>query len=127
MIGLTRPVILSTTTKGNKLMIIETDNFLATKKTIDITPTWEWVVKIAIMALENPDADAEAKQGAREELLRLARAFDQVQADRIKAEEVSTIGELLDEQRETKLSELQIRQNVELAEDVQKILDKIGD
>lgn len=94
---------------------------------IDITPTWEWAVGIHIMCLENPDADAEAKQGAREELLRLARAYDQVQADRIKAEEISTIGELLDEQRETKLSELQIRQNVELAEDVQKILDEIGD
>lgn len=96
-------------------------------KTIDITPTWEWAVKVHMMALENPNADESVKQGARDEIIRLARAFDQVQADRIKAEEISTIGELLDEQRETKLSELQIRHNVELAEDVQKILDKIGD
>lgn len=94
---------------------------------IDMTPTWEWAVSIHMMCLENPSADAEAKQGARDEIMRLARAFDQVQADRRKAEEVSTIGELLDEQRETKLSELQIRHNVELAEDVQKILDNIGD
>lgn len=96
-------------------------------KTIDMTPTWASTVHILMMCLENPKADEEAKQCARDEILRLARAFDQVQADRRKAEEVSTIGELLDEQRETRLSELQIRQNVELAYDVQKILDDIGD
>lgn len=54
--------------------------------TIDMTPTWEWAVSIHIMCLENPNADAEAKQGAREELLRLARAFDQVQEQRVSAE-----------------------------------------
>ena len=53
---------------------------------IDMTPTWEWAVSIHIMCLENPNADAEAKQGAREELLRLARAFDQVQAERVQRE-----------------------------------------
>ena len=55
-------------------------------KTIDITPTWEWAVKVHLMALKNPDADESVKQGARDEIIRLARAFDQVQADRVQRE-----------------------------------------
>lgn len=49
--------------------------------TIDMTPTWEWAVKIHLMALENPDADEGVKQGARDEIIRLARAFDDVQKE----------------------------------------------
>lgn len=48
---------------------------------IDMTPTWEWAVKIHMMALENPNADESVKQGARDEIIRLARAFDEVQKE----------------------------------------------
>ena len=57
-------------------------------KTIDMTPTWEWAVKIHIMALENPDADESVKQGARDEIIRLARAYDQYQADRVRMDDI---------------------------------------
>ena len=56
--------------------------------TIDMTPTWEWAVKIHIMALENPDADEDVKQGARDEIIRLARAYDQVQSDRVRMDDI---------------------------------------
>ena len=56
------------------------------KTTIDMTPTWEWAVRIHLMALENPDTDESVKQGARDEIIRLARAFDQVQEQRVSAE-----------------------------------------
>ena len=58
------------------------------KTTIDMTPTWEWAVKIHIMALENPDADEDVKQGARDEIIRLARAYDQHQADRVRMDDI---------------------------------------
>ena len=61
-------------------------------KTIDMTPTWEWAVKIHIMALENPNADESVKQGARDEIIRLARAFDQVQADRVQMNDIALEG-----------------------------------
>ena len=49
---------------------------------IDMTPTWEWAVKIHMMALENPNADESVKQGARDEIIRLARAYDLHQSER---------------------------------------------
>jgi hypothetical protein len=61
-------------------------------KTIDMTPTWEWAVKVHMMALENPNADESVKQGAREEIIRLARAFDQVQADRVQMNDIALEG-----------------------------------
>jgi len=61
-------------------------------KTIDMTPTWEWAVKVHLMALENPNADESVKQGAREEIIRLARAFDQVQADRVQMNDIALEG-----------------------------------
>lgn len=45
-------------------------------KTINITPTWEAAVKIYMACLENPKATKEAKDGARADILRLAKAFD---------------------------------------------------
>jgi hypothetical protein len=48
-------------------------------QTIDMTPTWETAASIYCMVLENPDADASAKENARDEIIRLARAFDDVQ------------------------------------------------
>jgi hypothetical protein len=55
---------------------------------IDMTPTWEWAVKIHMMALENPNADESVKQGARDEIIRLARAYDLHQSERKQLDEM---------------------------------------
>lgn len=46
---------------------------------IDITPTWEAAVHVYLMVLE--DGTEEGKAMAREELLRLARNYDQLTAE----------------------------------------------
>ena len=46
---------------------------------IDMTPTWEAAVRMHLMCIEHGDSE-KAKQGAREELLRLGRAYDAVQS-----------------------------------------------
>jgi len=43
---------------------------------VDLTPTWEFAVKIYIEVLENANASHEGKQVAREELLKLAQLVD---------------------------------------------------
>jgi len=48
-------------------------------RTIDMTPTWETAVRIYMMVLE--DGTEEGKETAREELLRLARQYDELVAD----------------------------------------------
>jgi len=48
-------------------------------KTIDITPTWEAAVRIYLLVLE--DGEEKGKEMAREELLRLARQYDDLVAD----------------------------------------------
>ena len=50
-------------------------------QTIDVTPTWEAAVQIYVAVLQNPDAEFSARQGAMEELLRLARIVDGLIAD----------------------------------------------
>tara|TARA_R110000737_G_C14355439_1_gene445889 strand:- start:212 stop:382 length:171 start_codon:yes stop_codon:yes gene_type:complete len=45
----------------------------------DMTPTWETAVRIHLMCIENGDNE-NAKQGARDEIIRLARAYDAVQS-----------------------------------------------
>jgi len=50
-------------------------------RTIDMTPTWAAAIKIYLYVLENPNAPPEARASARYEILRLARAFDQMNAD----------------------------------------------
>lgn len=50
-------------------------------KTIDLTPTWEAAVRIYCTVLMNEDAPYSSKQAAQEELLRLARAVDERQAE----------------------------------------------
>lgn len=45
-------------------------------QTIDVTPTWEAAVRIFVAVLQNPDAEFSAREGAMEELLRLARIVD---------------------------------------------------
>jgi len=51
-------------------------------KTIDITPTWEYAVKIYIAVLENDNASTESKHNARAELTYLAKMVDRLQAER---------------------------------------------
>ena len=48
-------------------------------KHIDVTPTWEQAVHIYLMVLENGTDNGKAS--AREELLRLARNYDQLTAE----------------------------------------------
>lgn len=55
-------------------------------KTIDITPSWETAVRIYLLVLE--DGTEEGKVTAREELLRLARQYDDLTAD-MKQEEAA--------------------------------------
>jgi len=55
-------------------------------RTIDMTPTWETAVRIYMMVLE--DGTDESKVTAREELLRLARNYDQLTAE-LKQEEAA--------------------------------------
>lgn len=43
---------------------------------VDVTPTWEFAVKIYIEVLENENASYEGKQAAREELIKLAQLVD---------------------------------------------------
>lgn len=45
-------------------------------KTIDLTPTWETAVRVYMAVLRNPDADADAVDGAEKEILRVARIAD---------------------------------------------------
>lgn len=47
-------------------------------RTIDLTPSWETAVRIYIMVLEN--GEEKGKIAAREELMRLARNYDQLTA-----------------------------------------------
>jgi hypothetical protein len=48
-------------------------------RTIDMTPSWETAVRIYIMVLE--DGEEKGKEMAREELMRLARQYDDLTAD----------------------------------------------
>lgn len=45
-------------------------------QTIDLTPTWETAVRIYMAVLRNPEASAEAVEGAKQEILRVARIAD---------------------------------------------------
>ena len=55
-------------------------------RTIDMTPTWETAVRIYLMVLE--DGEEKGKEMAREELMRLARNYDQLTAE-LKVEEAA--------------------------------------
>ena len=50
-------------------------------QTIDVTPTWEEIMPLLVTVLTNADAPAEAKRNVREELLRLARRVDELNAE----------------------------------------------
>lgn len=49
-----------------------------TTKTVRLVPTWAAAVSICIMCLDNPKGSYEGKQAARDELMRLARAMDEI-------------------------------------------------
>lgn len=49
-------------------------------KSIDLTPTWETAVQIYLLVLE--EGTEEGKVTARDELLRLARTYDALIADK---------------------------------------------
>jgi hypothetical protein len=52
-------------------------------KTIDLTPTWEAAVMIYCQVLQNPEAADAAIINAQEDLLKLARYVDKLQAEKI--------------------------------------------
>lgn len=45
-------------------------------ESIDITPTWQAIIPIIVMTLENPDASFEALKTAESELQRMAKLAD---------------------------------------------------
>lgn len=49
-------------------------------KTVPLVPTWAAAMSICIMCLDNHSASPEAHMAAREEIMRLARAMDEIQA-----------------------------------------------
>lgn len=49
-----------------------------TGSTINLTPTWEFVVQVCLAVLENPDASVSGKTEARVEIMRLARMVDKM-------------------------------------------------
>ena len=49
-------------------------------ETIDITPSWAYVVSIYLLVLDNPDASASGRLNAKEEIMRLARMVDKINA-----------------------------------------------
>jgi len=50
-------------------------------RTFDLTPSWETAVAIYMAVLENPNASPEGRTTARDEIYRLARAFDDLNAE----------------------------------------------
>ena len=65
-------------------------------RTIDMTPTWAAAIKIYLYVLENPNAPPEARASARYEILRLARAFDQMNVEREREREIEHLGQVTD-------------------------------
>ena len=49
---------------------------------VKMIPTWECAVQIYMSVLENPNANEEGKQSARLEILRLTKAFDQMNQEK---------------------------------------------
>lgn len=53
-------------------MTIKTNN----PRTETMTPSWEAAVQICMAVLQNPEASTEAVEGAKQEILRVARIAD---------------------------------------------------
>lgn len=43
-----------------------------------IAPTWTYAVQVILGMLDNPDAPPDVRQNGQDELLRLARAMDEI-------------------------------------------------
>lgn len=70
-------------------------------KTVDMTPSWKAVVSMCVEVLQNPRTDKESADACREELMRLAGAMDDhLEAVKKYNERVSTIGEIVEEERQ---------------------------
>lgn len=67
-------------------------------KTIDCTPSWQYIVIMCYEVITNPNADREAKESCKAELLRLAKIVDD-QIEEAKKPPVP-LGVLIDEMRE---------------------------
>jgi len=50
-------------------------------RTINLIPSWEAAVQVYCAVLENPNASPEGRATARDEIYRLARAFDDLNAE----------------------------------------------
>jgi len=51
------------------------------KTYVTMAPTWEYAVTIHLGVLDNPNASQESKDNAVKEILRCARALDQMQQE----------------------------------------------
>jgi len=51
-------------------------------ETIDITPTWESIMPVLIMVLQNSKAQPSSRKEAESELMRLARMVDNLNSNR---------------------------------------------
>lgn len=67
-------------------------------KTIDMTPSWATIVVMCCEVIGNPNADREAKDSCRDELLRLAKIVDKQNEEARKPP--VPLGQLIDEMRE---------------------------
>jgi hypothetical protein len=67
-------------------------------KTIDITPTWQTIVSIGCEVIANPNADQEAKESFRDELMRLAKIVDDQNAE-AKKNQWTTLDVIVAEER----------------------------
>ena len=69
--------------------------------TVDITPSWEAIVKMCLEVITNPLADLESKRECRDELIRLAKSVDQQIAEReAYNSKVTTLGDIIEEERQ---------------------------
>jgi len=74
-------------------------------KTIDLTPKWEPLIDPIIAILQNKDVDPKTWAFIREELLRLARGADEVNAKRdAEIAEYETAQKLLENKLEESIS-----------------------
>ena len=67
-------------------------------KTIDMTPSWATIVVMCCEVIGNPNADREAKDSCRDELLRLAKIVDKQNEEARKPP--VPLGQLIDEMRD---------------------------
>ena len=51
---------------------------MSEQKTVPLVPTWGAAMSICIMCLDNPNASIEGREAARAEIMRLARAMDEI-------------------------------------------------